>query len=213
MNTLTLNDISNKEILNNCINKLKNGGVGIFPTDTVYGIGCDALNINALNKLFNYKERNFNKPINILVSNINMVKKYVKNINYIEQKLMENFWPGALTIIFDKSQIVPNLLTSNLDTVGIRMPNNPISLELIEYFGSALATSSANVSNKPANININEDLINNFNNKVNFIIDGGEIKDGVPSTIVRVDDNKVKILREGAIKYTEITKVLEREEK
>ena len=179
--------------------------MGIFPTDTVYGIGCDSLNIQAINDLYGIKNRNLNKPINILVSNVDMVKKYVKNINEIEYILIEKFWPGSLTIIFDKSDIVPDILTSGISTVGIRMPNNEICIDLINKLGVPIATSSANISDEAPAIEIDSKLINDFNDKVNFIIDTGKTN-GKPSTIVRVENNEIKILREGHITKNEILK-------
>lgn len=138
-----------------------------------------------------------------------MVKKLVKDINPIEQKLMDIFWPGDLTIIFNKSKIVPDLLTSNLDTVGIRMPNNKICLDLISALGNPIATSSANMSDEKPAINIDSKLINNFNNIISFIIDSEPILQGIPSTIVRVENNEVKILRQGSISLNQIMEVLE----
>lgn len=188
---------------------LKNGGIGIFPTDTVYGIGCDFQNITSLKKIFEIKERNFNKPINILVSNKEMINKLVKDINPIEKILIDNFWPGPFTIIFNKTSLVPDILTSGLNTVGIRMPKNNICLDLIDEFGSPLATSSANISNENPTSVIDENLIKNFENKVDFILDSGKIDGGIPSTIVRVEnDNKINILREGPISFNDIMEVI-----
>lgn len=187
------------------VNELRKGSVGIFPTDTVYGIGCDALNTKALNSLYESKQRSFDKPICILVSNMDMLKKFTNSINNIEQKLIENFWPGALTIIFDKSDIIPSALNSGLSTIGVRMPNNKACLDLINKFGSAIATSSANISNRqPANSI--EDFIKDFAGKVSFILDGGKIKNKIPSTIVRVENNEIQILREGSISKSDIVK-------
>lgn len=206
MNTIYLNYSHNS--IKQAVSLLKKGGVGIFPTDTVYGIGCNCFDINSINKLYKIKNRNFNKPICILVSSTDMVKRLVKDISPIEQKLMDIFWPGDLTIIFNKSKIVPNLLTSNLDTVGIRMPNNKICLDLINTLGSPIATSSANIADETPAITVDDKLISNFSNKVGFIIDSGPIKLGIPSTIVRVENNKVKILRKGSIPTNKIMEVL-----
>lgn len=205
METLFLNYNQSPDIINSASSILKNGGIGIFPTDTVYGIGCNALDINALEKLYKLKERKFNKPINILVSNTNMINKFVKNINNIEKKLIENFWPGALTIIFNKTEIVPELLTAGLNTVGIRMPNNKIAIELIDKLGIPIAASSANISGEIPATNINNILIDTFNSKINFIIDGGKTYN-IPSTIVRVENNEIRILREGSITKSDILK-------
>lgn len=205
MKTYLFKKQDNSTIIDSAVAILKNGGIGIFPTDTVYGLGCDCLNIDAINKLYISKNREFNKPINILVSNINMINKFVKNINHIEQKLIEYFWPGALTIIFDKTNLISNLLTSNLSTIGIRMPNNKICLELIEKYGSPLATTSANLSDETPALSVNDKLKQDFNNTVDFIIDSGELN-GTPSTIVRVDNNEIIILRNGSITKSDIEK-------
>lgn len=205
METLFFNYKQDPDIINKASSIFKNGGIGIFPTDTVYGIGCNALDITALEKLYELKERNFNKPINILVSNPNMINKFIKNINNIEKKLIENFWPGALTIIFNKSDIVPKLLTAGLDTIGIRMPNNKIAIKLIDKLGSPIAASSANISGKVPATNINNIIKDNFNNKIDFIINDGETYN-IPSTIVRVENNEIRILREGSITKNDILK-------
>lgn len=182
MNTKYFNfkhNYNNKDLLE-CVDEFKKNNIGIFPTDTVYGIGCNCFNINSIDNLYKIKNRNYNKPINILVSDINMVNKLVKEINPIEKKLMDIFWPGSLTIIFNKSKIVPDLLTSNLDTVGIRMPNNKICLDLIDKLGSPIATSSANITDETPAIYVDDKLINDFNDKVSFIINGGLIKSRCP---------------------------------
>lgn len=197
-----------KKMIDYCVNELKNGNIGILPTDTVYGIGCDSLNIYALEKLYNIKNRNLNKPINVLVSDISMVNKFVKNISPIEQKLMETSWPGALTIIFDKSELVPDILTSGLDTIGIRMPDNKVCLEIIKQYGTPLAMSSANISDKAPDLDLNS-LLSDFNNKVSFIVNDEDINKGIPSTIVRVENNTIHILRKGSISSEDIKNVLE----
>lgn len=207
METALLNSKYDKNSIDFAVKKLRNGAVGIFPTDTVYGIGCNALNIDSVNNLYKIKNRDYSKPINILVSNIDMVSKFVKHINPIEQKLMENFWPGALTIIFDKSDIVPDLLTAGLDTIGIRMPNNNICLDLIDKFGVPLATSSANISDKPPSLSLSDCLID-FSAKVAFILDGGKINNGIPSTIVRVNGNNINLIRQGSISINDINKCI-----
>ncbi len=206
METTLLSAKYTKQSIDFASQKLKNGGIGIFPTDTVYGIGCDAFNINSLQNLYKIKQRSLSKPINMLVSSIEMVKAYVKEIHPIEQKLMENFWPGDLTIIFDKSENVPDLLTSNQSTVGIRMPNNQICLDIIDKLGAPLAMSSANISNNQPDCSLSE-LLLDFNEKVDFILEDGELK-GVPSTIVKVENERLKILREGNISTNDIYKCL-----
>lgn len=207
MTTAIFNNNLDENSTNLIINELQKGSVGVFPTDTVYGIGCDALNLQALKRLYSIKQRSLNKPINILVSNIDMAKKFTKNINNIEQKLMEQFWPGDLTIIFNKSNVVPDLLTSGLDTIGIRMPNNKICLDIINKFGNPIAMSSANISNELPDSNINN-LLKDFDSKVSFIINSGDLKTSTPSTIVKVENNNINLIREGKISLDDINKCL-----
>ena len=198
----------NNDIIQKLSNKLINGSVGIFPTDTVYGIGCSTLNENSINELFKLKLRDYSKPINVLVSNLNMLDNLVENISAQEQKLIDTFWPGALTIVFNKKSSVSDLLTSDLNTVGVRMPNNQIALDLIEYTNTPIAATSVNISGKPSGIS-KSDFINDFNNKVDFIIDNGNTRIQKASTIVQIIDGEPKILRKGSITKKEIYKALE----
>ena len=198
-----------KNIIDNLGYTLQNGAVGIFPTDTVYGFGCNAFDENAIKKLYKIKFRNYSKPMCILVSNLEMLNKLVENISEEERKLIDTFWPGALTIIFKKKSIVSDLLTANLDTVGIRMPNNQIALDLISASNIPLATTSSNISGETDGTNIS-DFLNDFNNKVDFIIDNGNSHIGKASTIVQIIDGIPKILREGSISKREIEDALKK---
>ena len=177
---------------------IKNGGIVVFPTETVYGIGTNGLNENSIKRLYEVKQRPLSKPINLLVNSIEMLEQITQNISELEYKLIKKFMPGPFTIILKKKDIVPNILTANGDTVGIRMPENKVALKLIEYAGVPIATPSANISGKPSGTTL--DMINNdFGEKVDYFIDGGKSKIGVASTIVQVIGGKPHILREGAI--------------
>ena len=186
---------------------IKKGGVVIFPTETVYGIGTNGLDENAIRKLYEVKQRPLNKPISLLVNNIEMVEKIAKNITEVEYKLMERFFPGPLTIIFEKRDVVPDILTSNTNTIGIRMPSGEIAKKLIEFAGVPIATSSSNISGKPSGTNIT-DIKKDFEGKVDCFIDNGESELGIPSTVIRIIDNIPHILRQGAISEEEIRKVI-----
>ena len=182
-----------KEILNN-------DGVIIFPTDTVYGIACNCFNEKAIKKVFDIKKRPENKPINVLSNNLDKIKLVSKNINEKEKFLIDKYMPGALTIILDKNEKVSDILTAGLDTIGVRIPKNNISLRILENVSYPLATTSANISGDSAGIKIT-DFLKEFDGVVDAIIDGGETDLKVASTIVRVEsDNKLKIIREGTIK-------------
>ncbi len=190
---LTKNNI--KEIME----VLDNDGVIIFPTDTVYGIGCNCFSTNAIKKLFSFKERDINKPINVLTDSIDKINLVARNINEKEKDLIDKYLPGDLTIILDKKEEVPDILTANLDTVGVRIPNNDIALTILSNYKYPLATTSVNISGNSPGIEV-DDFIEEFKNKVDIIVDGGKSKIGISSTIVRVDNDNVNILRQGNLK-------------
>ena len=182
---------------------IKQGNIVLFPTETVYGIGANALNENAVNKIFEAKGRASDNPLIVHICNVKMLEVLVKGIGQIEQKLIDNFWPGPLTIIFDRKECVPNVVTAGLDTVGIRMPSNSIARKLIEFSGLPIAAPSANISGKPSGTKI-EDIIDELDGKVDYILDSGMVDIGVESTVVRVVDNQVHILRPGKITVEDI---------
>ena len=184
-------------------NVIKSGGIVVFPTETVYGIGANGLNENAVKRLYEVKQRPFNKPISLLVNSIDMINEIAKDITELEYDLMRKFFPGPLTIILKKKDIVPNIVTANSNTVGVRMPANETALKLIEYAGVPIATPSANISGKPSATNLKE-VMENFGEEVDYYIDGGPSKIGIASTIVQVIDEVPHILRQGSISKEEI---------
>lgn len=190
------------------LNKIKeildNDGVIIFPTDTVYGIACNCFSEKAIKKVFDIKKRPENKPINVLSNNLDKIKLVSKNISEKEKFLIDKYMPGALTIILDKNEKVSDILTAGLDTIGVRIPKNNISLRILENVSYPLATTSANISGDSAGIKIS-DFLKEFDGVVDAIIDGGETDLKVASTIVRVESgNKLKIIREGTLKIKEM---------
>lgn len=132
-----------------------------------------------------------------------MINMVAKDITPLEYKIIKEFLPGPLTIILKKKDIVPNVLTNGGDTVGIRMPDNDIALNLSKYSNVPIAAPSANISNRPSGTNI-ESIYNDFHDNVDIYIDDGESKFGVASTIVKVENNNIKILREGPITLNDI---------
>jgi len=185
---------------------IKEGNIVLFPTETVYGIGANALDENAVNKIFKAKGRASDNPLIVHISNIVMLEDLVKEVREIEQKLMGNFWPGPLTIIFDRKECVPNVVTAGLNTVGIRMPSNETAKKLIEFAGLPIAAPSANISGKPSGTKI-EDIIDELDGKVDYILDSGMVDIGVESTVIRVVENKVHILRPGKITKEDIEEI------
>ena len=184
---------------------IKQGKIVVFPTETVYGIGTNGLDEKAVRKLYEVKKRPLNKPISLLVSNMEMVKSIAKDITELEYKIMEKFFPGPLTIILKKKDIVPDIVTAGQDTVGIRMPSGEMARKLVELSGVPIATPSANISGQPSGTNLSE-IKENFKESVDFYIDGGNSELGISSTIVQVIDGKPKILRQGSITLEQIEK-------
>ena len=200
---LNINNSKDYQKLRYSAEIIKNGGIVVFPTETVYGIGTNGLDKEAVERLYKIKERPLNKPISLLVSDYEMIEKVVKDINELEYKIMKKFFPGPLTIILNKKDIVPDIVTSGGSTVGIRMPEEEITRKLIEYAGVPIAAPSANISGKPSGIDLQE-IVKEFEDKVDYYIDGGKSKIGIGSTIVKVENNTIKILREGSISKKEI---------
>ena len=195
----------NIEELRESSNIIKNGELVLFPTETVYGIGADGLNSEAVKKIFIAKGRASDNPLILHVSNIEMINRIAEDITPLEEQLINNFFPGPLTIILKRKEIVPDVVTGGLDTVGIRMPSNKIAHDLIELAGTPIAAPSANISGRPSGTNIN-DIFEELNDRVDYILDGGETKIGLESTVIRVIDNKIHILRPGKITKEDLKK-------
>ncbi len=178
---------------------IQQGGLVIFPTETVYGIGTNGFNADAVKKLYEVKKRPLDKPISLLVSSMEMVQQIAKDITDVEYKLMEKYFPGPLTLILKKKDIVPNIVTANQDTVGVRMPSHEIAQKLITYANVPIAAPSANLSGQPSGTNIKM-ILKHFEGKVDYIIDGGNSQLGIASTIVQVIDGVPHVLRQGTIR-------------
>ena len=189
--------------LKEAANVIKSGGLVLFPTETVYGLGANGLDENAVRKIYIAKGRNFNNPINLLVSDMEMIENVAKDISPLEYKLMETFFPGPFTIILKKHEIVPDIVTAGQSFVGVRMPSGTIAKKLVEYSGVPIAAPSANISGKLSGTSF-EDILDDFKDKVDLAINGGNSEIGIESTIVKVIDNIPHILRPGSITEEQI---------
>jgi len=176
---------------------IKQGGTVVLPTETVYGLGADGLNSEAVKKIFVAKGRPQDNPLIIHVCNKD-IGKYAKNIPQVANKLIEKFWPGPLTLLFEKEDIIPNDTTAGLDTVGIRMPRNNAALKLIELAGRPIAAPSANLSGKPSPTELKR-CVEDLDGRVDIILGGNESEIGLESTIVDCTGERLCILRPGAI--------------
>ncbi len=188
---------------------LKKGGTVAFPTETVYGLGANALDEDAVNRIFAAKGRPSDNPLIVHIWNINQINELVSEIPDIFFKLAEKFWPGPLTLVMKKSSWIPELVTAGLDTVGIRMPNHPAALLLLKYADIPVAAPSANISGSPSPTRV-EHVINDLNNKVDVIIDGGDCAVGLESTVLDITGNEPVILRPGGVTPEQIEKTLGR---
>ena len=205
---LDLKDVNNYDAIDEAAKVIKDGGLVLFPTETVYGIGANGFDDDAVKKIFIAKGRAQDNPLILHIANIEMLNEIAEDISELEYKLMDAFWPGPFTIILNKKKGVANEATCGGDTVGVRMPSNRIAYELIKRAGVPIAAPSANISGRPSGTNV-EDIIGELEDKMDFIINGGETEIGLESTVVRVIDNEIKILRPGRITKEDMIKITE----
>jgi L-threonylcarbamoyladenylate synthase len=198
------------DALKEAVAVLEWGGIIICPTDTLYGIGCNALNEKAIKKIFEIKERPLAKPLPMIVRNI----KWAKGLAYISkrnEKILEKIWPERVTTVLLKKAIVPDILTSNQKTVGIRIPDHPLTDQLLKLFGYPIALTSANISGQESTNDVNE-IIKVFSNRLtrqpDLVLDVGILPKSEPSTILDLTTDKPKILRVGPSKPEEFLKLL-----
>ena len=177
---------------------LRKGGIVAFPTETVYGLGANALEAQASAKIYAAKGRPSDNPLIAHIASIDDLPKLAAQIPDAGRKLAEKYWPGPLTLVFPKKEIVPYGTTGGLDTVAVRMPSDPIATRLIRLAGVPVAAPSANTSGRPSPTRA-EHVIEDMNGKIEMIIDGGEVGIGVESTIVDVSGEIPTLLRPGAI--------------
>ncbi|QVK18117.1 threonylcarbamoyl-AMP synthase [Mycoplasmatota bacterium] len=193
-------------ILKEALLNYKNTDIIAFPTDTVYGIGANLFSIEAINKIYQTKHRPGHKPLAVLCANKQQILQVVKEIPPQMELLINHFMPGALTVILPKKEEVPDFVTSNLPTIGVRIPNHKIALEILEKVGP-LATTSANLSGNKS-LNDASDVIKRLGDNIDIIIDGGKTDIQIPSTVVTILNDEIKIIREGSIEKEMIQQVL-----
>ncbi|MHA2339529.1 MAG: L-threonylcarbamoyladenylate synthase, partial [Candidatus Hodarchaeales archaeon] len=191
---------------------LQNGEVIAFPTETVYGLGANAFNKNAVDKIFEIKGRPSDNPMivhlhskNLLSSVVDMQEIKKLNLTATLDRLTKAFWPGPLTIILPKNKNLPNNVTANLNTVGVRIPSHPIALDLLKKCNLPIAAPSANISGFPSPTTV-EDVIEDLYGKIPIIIDGGKCEIGLESTVLDLTEKIPRIFRPGAVTIEELRK-------
>lgn len=211
MNTLLLG--TTEEEINLAASFIKEGGVVGMPTETVYGLAANALDKDAVAKIFVAKGRPSDNPLIVHIADFDDIEKYglVKEVPEVAKLLADNFWPGPLTIIMPKSENVPSITTGGLDTVAVRFPADINAQRLIKAAGCPLAAPSANVSGSPSPTTANH-VYNDMNGKIPAIIDGGECKVGLESTVVSIKDDVITVLRPGGITVEDLKSVYDKVE-
>ncbi|MDD5686345.1 MAG: L-threonylcarbamoyladenylate synthase [Elusimicrobia bacterium] len=195
-----------KKVIKEIAGELKEGKIAVFPTDTIYGIGTNAFHRHGVKKICKIKGRDYKKPLPILFENIGQIKKIVKKLPSGANKLVRQFWPGPLTLIFETNEL-GTILTGGKKTIAVRIPDNKLLLSVIKEMGCPLVGTSANVSGKNNCVcipDLNKKLLKN----VDILIDGGTTKIGIVSTIVDVSRFPYSILREGSITKAKIEKFM-----
>ena len=183
------------------IKYLKDGKVVAIKTDTVYGLICNALNKNATNKIYNLKKREIKKPLSIFLSDRNKIFDFIdeKCVDKQVSEIIDKYWPGALTIIFKKKNDLLNHITLDNDGIGIRIPNDNDLLYILNNIDFPLAQTSCNISGEDELLSF-KSIKEKFGDEIDLIVDCGEIKKTMPSTIISVINSEIKILRVGDIK-------------
>ncbi|MEN6421359.1 MAG: L-threonylcarbamoyladenylate synthase [Smithella sp.] len=203
--------ISNKEseekIIARAADILAGGGIIAYPTETFYGLGADATNEKAIEKIFAAKGRNFKNPISLIIGKPDDIHPLVKDIPVSAKKLMDAFWPGALTIVFQASDKISPLLTAGSGKIGLRVSSHPLALKIVQKLKRPLTATSANLSGAPECSDAS-DVIVQIGDKIDAIVNGGQTEGGKASTLVDITCDPPVILREGAISKKTIGKCL-----
>jgi L-threonylcarbamoyladenylate synthase len=209
VNTIVLKpkDLLNIDHYNNIRSVLLEGGLVVFPTETVYGIGANALDPKAAKQIYSVKGRPIDNPLIVHIASMEQLPKLVTSISETAKTLMNVFWPGPLTLIFEKSEIIPKEITGGLDTVAIRFPSNKIAQKVIEAAGVPICAPSANISGRPSST-LFEHVFSDLDGKVDIIIDGGKSTIGLESTVLDLTSTVPSILRPGAVTKKMIEDVL-----
>jgi L-threonylcarbamoyladenylate synthase len=197
------------ENLTVAVEALQRGGVIVFPTETLYGLGADALNGVAVDKVFQLKGRDPRNPIPVLVANQEMLQTLVAKVPTAAWKLMDRYWPGPLTLVLPGRKDIPKALCNHTGGIGVRISSQPIATSLVNGLGRPLTATSANPSGKEPARTLQE-AKNYFAHRVDVFVDGGTLTSKTGSTVVEVMDDGIKIIREGEIEAYQLDKFLGR---
>jgi len=195
-----------KSVLGRAQTLIRKGKLVVFPTETVYGLGADATNERALEKIYKAKGRPSDNPIIVHVANLRQLKLLAQNPSFLEQKLIKRFWPGPLTIIFKKKKNISKVVSGGLPTIAVRMPAHSFTRDLILHSGVPIAAPSANISGRPSGT-LGRHLLEDLSGRVDLIVDAGPSGIGLESTVIKIEKDKILILRPGAVTREMLKKV------
>lgn len=196
-----------KEAIQEAADVLKQGGLVAFPTETVYGLGADGLNPEAVASIYGAKGRPSDNPLIVHVADLDSCRQLVLRLTEPFQTLTQRFWPGPLTLVLPKNPIVPDVTTGGLDTVAIRMPDHPVALELIRRAGCPIAAPSANLSGRPSPTK-GAHVVQDLSGRVDVILTGDDSRIGIESTVLDLSGDRPCILRPGLITREELEETL-----
>lgn len=210
METLLLateNTTQREENLLKAAEIIKRGGLVAIPTETVYGLGASALNEDAVKRIFEVKGRPQDNPLIIHVESADALNKWCRNVPDTAFRLAEMFWPGPLTMVLPKNELIPPRVTAGMDTVAVRCPDHPATLRLIELSGVPIAAPSANISGKPSPTTAAH-VMHDISGKIEAVLDGGECRVGLESTIIDLSVSPPRLLRPGGISLEQLRSAL-----
>lgn len=194
-------------VLDEAAKVIASGGVIVYPTETLYGIGADALNASAVRKVFAAKKRRDDKPILVIIHSVEQLDQLVAEIPFAARTLMAKFWPGPLTIVFKAQPSLPRELTQGAGTIGARIPANAFCLELLRRCHCPLTSTSANISGESVHRAVSE-IRTALNTGIDLFIDAGTLPESKPSTVVSVVASPIKLIREGVLSFDSLHAVL-----
>lgn len=195
-------------VLDSAAEVIKRGGLVALPTETVYGLGADALNADACRRIFQAKGRPGDNPLIIHICNIDSLEEYTDIKNSPDReliyKLARTFMPGPVTMVLPKADIIPDEVTAGLDTVAVRFPSHPVAAQIIRRSGTPIAAPSANLSGSPSPTCV-QHVINDLDGRIDMIVDGGKCEIGLESTIIMPQNGIIRLLRPGAVTMEELS--------
>ncbi|ADL13719.1 L-threonylcarbamoyladenylate synthase [Acetohalobium arabaticum] len=200
-------NLDDRNAISECSSILTDGGLVAFPTETVYGLGANALDAEAVNKIFTAKGRPADNPLIVHIASLSQLDKLVLKVPNQVKLLSDRFWPGPLTLVLKKKEIVPDITTGGLDTIAVRLPDHKVALDLLNRCQLPVAAPSANLSGRPSPT-LAQHVVTDLGGRIEAIIDGGQTGVGVESTVISLVEDRPTLLRPGGITYQELTEVL-----